>query len=67
VADSFVSYSRSDKARVAPRVAPLVAPLELTLLPEEKRALEFDLSYAAPWATMAIAQWDMHRRSDLRA
>ena len=63
MADSFVSYSRSDKARVAP----LVAPLELTLLPEEKRALEFDLSYAAPWATMAIAQWDMHRRSDLRA
>ena len=28
-----------------------------------KRAVELDPSYAAPWATMAIAQWDMHRRS----
>ncbi len=81
----------------------IVAALKLTLLPEEKRALEqrattnvaaykfylmarqfsvmgnerhqeiivrlcrraveLDPSYAAPWATMAIAQWDMHRRS----
>jgi len=81
----------------------IVAALRLTLLPEEKRALEqrattnveaykfylmarqfsvmgnerhqeiivrlcqraveLDPSYAAPWATMAIAQWDMHRRS----
>jgi adenylate cyclase len=28
-----------------------------------KRAVELDPAYAAPWATMAIAQWDMHRRS----
>ena len=28
-----------------------------------KRAVELDPSYAAPWATMAVAQWDMHRRS----
>jgi adenylate cyclase len=28
-----------------------------------KRAVELDASYAAPWATMAIAQWDMHRRN----
>ncbi len=28
-----------------------------------RRAVELDPSYAAPWATMAIAQWDMHRRS----
>ena len=28
-----------------------------------KRAVELDPSYAAPWATMAIAQWDMRRRS----
>jgi adenylate cyclase len=28
-----------------------------------KRAVELDPSYAAAWATMAIAQWDMHRRS----
>ncbi len=28
-----------------------------------KRAVELDPTYAAPWATMAIAQWDMHRRS----
>ena len=28
-----------------------------------KRAVELDPSYAAPWATIAIAQWDMHRRS----
>jgi adenylate cyclase len=28
-----------------------------------QRAVELDPSYAAPWATMAIAQWDMHRRS----
>ena len=28
-----------------------------------KRAVELDPSYAAPWSTMAIAQWDMHRRS----
>ena len=28
-----------------------------------KRAVELDPSYAAPWATMAITQWDMHRRS----
>src|SRR4026208_200425 len=81
----------------------IVAALKLTLLPEEKRALEqrattnvqayklylmarqfsvrgnerhqevivrlcqraveLDPSYAVPWATMAIAQWDMHRRS----
>jgi adenylate cyclase len=81
----------------------IVAALRLTLLPEEKRALEqrattnvqaykfylmarqfsvmgnerhheiivrlcqraveLDPSYAAPWATMAIAQWDMHRRN----
>ncbi len=31
-----------------------------------KRAVELDPSYAAPWATMAIAQWDMHRRSASR-
>ncbi len=31
-----------------------------------KRAVELDPSYAAPWATMAIAQWDMHRRSATR-
>jgi adenylate cyclase len=81
----------------------IVAALKLTLLPEEKRALEqrattnvkaykfylmarqfsvmgnerhqevivrlcqraveLDPSYAAPWATMAIAQFDLHRRS----
>ena len=81
----------------------IVAALKLTLLPEEKRALEqrattnvqaykfylmarqfsvmgnerhqevivrlcqraveLDPSYAAPWATMAIAQWEMHRRN----
>jgi adenylate cyclase len=80
----------------------IVAALKLTLLPEEKRALEqratsnvqayklylmarqfsvmgnerhqeivirlcqraveLDPAYAAPWATIAIAQWDMHRR-----
>ena len=28
-----------------------------------RRAVELDPTYAAPWATMAIAQWDMHRRS----
>ena len=28
-----------------------------------KRAVELDPSYAAAWATMAVAQWDMHRRS----
>jgi adenylate cyclase len=28
-----------------------------------KRAVELDPTYAAPWATMAITQWDMHRRS----
>ncbi len=28
-----------------------------------KRAVELDPAYAPPWATMAIAQWDMHRRS----
>ena len=28
-----------------------------------KRAVELDPTYAAPWATMAVAQWDMHRRS----
>ncbi len=28
-----------------------------------QRAVELDPTYAAPWATMAIAQWDMHRRS----
>ena len=28
-----------------------------------KRAVELDPAYAAPWATMAITQWDMHRRS----
>jgi adenylate cyclase len=28
-----------------------------------QRAVQLDPSYAAPWATMAIAQWDMHRRS----
>jgi adenylate cyclase len=28
-----------------------------------ERAVELDPAYAAPWATMAIAQWDMHRRS----
>ena len=28
-----------------------------------KRAVELDPAYAQPWATMAIAQWDMHRRS----
>jgi adenylate cyclase len=28
-----------------------------------KRAVELDPSYAAPWATIAITQWDMHRRS----
>ena len=31
-----------------------------------KRAVELDPTYAAPWATMAIAQWDMHRRSASR-
>jgi adenylate cyclase len=81
----------------------IVAALKLTLLPEEKRALEqratmnvkaykfylmarqfsvmgnerhqeiivrlcqravaLDPSYAAPWATMAIAQWEMFTRS----
>lgn len=28
-----------------------------------KRAVELDPTYAQPWATLAIAQWDMHRRS----
>ena len=28
-----------------------------------KRAVELDPAYAAPWATMAITLWDMHRRS----
>lgn len=28
-----------------------------------KRAVELDPNYARAWATMAIAQWDMHRRS----
>ncbi len=28
-----------------------------------KRAVELDPAYAQPWATMAIAQWDMYRRS----
>ena len=28
-----------------------------------KRAVELDPGYAQPWATLAIAQWDMHRRS----
>jgi adenylate cyclase len=31
-----------------------------------RRAVELDPTYAAPWATMAIAQWDMHRRSASR-
>jgi adenylate cyclase len=28
-----------------------------------KRAVELDPAYAAPWATMAVTLWDMHRRS----
>jgi adenylate cyclase len=28
-----------------------------------KRAVELDPAYAAPWATIAITLWDMHRRS----
>jgi adenylate cyclase len=28
-----------------------------------KRAVELDPTYAAPWATMAVTLWDMHRRS----
>ena len=34
-----------------------------TIVRLRKRAVELDPAYAAPWATMAITRWDMHRRS----